>query len=93
MQVDHILKCFHLLCIVFFQQDFHFLCPSAGVVWKDLTYNDGRYMIATVQQKTSTPPTPHFRKMPVKQLPERKSKIGVGSILPVALVTENRMKD
>lgn len=29
----------------------------------DLTYNDGRYLIATVQQKTSTPPTPHFRKM------------------------------
>jgi len=32
MQVDHILKCFYLLCIVFFQQDFHFLCTSAGVV-------------------------------------------------------------
>lgn len=41
--------------------------------WKDLVCNDGRYMIATVQQKTSTPIYTPLSQNAVKWLPERKS--------------------
>ena len=40
--------------------------------WKDIICNDGRYMIATVQQKTSTPIYTPLSQNAVKWLPERK---------------------
>ena len=40
--------------------------------WIDLVCNDGRYMIATVQQKTSTPIYTPLSKNAVRWLPERK---------------------
>lgn len=41
--------------------------------WKDIICNDGRYMIATVQQKTSTPIYTPLSQNAVKWLPERKT--------------------
>lgn len=41
--------------------------------WKDIICNDGRYMIATVQQKTSTPIYTPLSQNAVKWLPERKA--------------------
>lgn len=41
--------------------------------WKDIVCNDGKYMIATVQQKTSTPIYTPLSKNAVKWLPERKT--------------------
>ncbi len=40
--------------------------------WKDIICNDGRYMIATVQQKTATPIYTPLSQNAVKWLPERK---------------------
>lgn len=41
--------------------------------WKDIVCNDGKYMIATVQQKTSTPIYTPLSKNAIKWLPERKT--------------------
>lgn len=41
--------------------------------WKDIICNDGRYMIATVQQKTATPIYTPLSQNAVKWLPERKT--------------------
>lgn len=41
--------------------------------WKDIICNDGRYMIATVQQKTSTPIYTPLSQNAVKWLPVRKA--------------------
>lgn len=41
--------------------------------WKDLVCNDGKYMIAAVQQKTSTPIYTPLSKNAVRWLPERKT--------------------
>lgn len=49
------------------------LSDMETLCWKDIICNDGRYMIATVQQKTSTPIyTPLSQNACVKWLPERK---------------------
>ena len=42
--------------------------------WKDIICNDGRYMIATVQQKTATPIYTPLSQNAVKWLPERKTQ-------------------
>lgn len=62
------------------RQAYLFSCYSAlrlsnieNLRWKDLVCNDGKYMIATVQQKTSTPIYTPLSKNAVKWLPERKT--------------------
>ena len=48
------------------------LSDMETLCWKDIICNDGRYMIATVQQKTSTPIYTPLSQNAVKWLPERK---------------------
>ena len=62
------------------KQAYLFSCYSAlrlsdieNLRWKDLVCNDGRYMIATVQQKTSTPIYTPLSKNAIRWLPERKT--------------------
>ena len=62
------------------KQAYLFSCYSAlrlsdieNLHWKDIVCNDGKYMIATVQQKTSTPIYTPLSKNAVKWLPERKN--------------------
>ena len=49
--------------------------------WKDIICNDGRYMIATVQQKTSTPIYTPLSQNAVKWLPERKTDDNDGTLV------------
>ncbi len=49
--------------------------------WKDIICNDGRYMIATVQQKTSTPIYTPLSQNAVKWLPERKTDDNDGALV------------
>ncbi len=62
------------------KQAYLFSCYSAlrlsdieNLHWKDIVCNDGKYMIATVQQKTSTPIYTPLSKNAIKWLPERKT--------------------